>query len=423
MLDVDGPRRDLGAPRQEEAQSLYTGDGKGEQRESRQLLQQAGLCCVPAAQDPLQCRGASLCLLRVQEAGLRLRAAVQTRPMRSVVSRQAPHSSTFLAYSLPLPTSHNSPRPLQSLLLSQTLAFEQFTDHWSLLIGWSCTDARIQFRHVDALEAKVRELEQANSNTRTRTLTQYSPAPPQAERSLHASETAQYYTAIPRPSQSARDVDAGQSGIAAKDGILSSPSSPPSQESRRRYGKSSSLHFALNVKASATAMAQGDDLGRDGSRRLSASSLHAPGLDAQSAPFHADGVEDADDDEEDYMISTSGPCLAMSQLLPHRHLAKTLFAKYFEAIHPIWPFLLEAEPRELFSHTWTSEEPPDPLWLVHLNLIMCLGCEHHEADGNDHPFQGSGATGSGKDFYQRAQNMSTRTRLPQAASGCCKRCC
>ena len=112
-------------------------------------------------------------------------------------------------------------------------------------------------------------------------------------------------------------------------------------------------------------------------------------------------MEDADFDQVDHLTSSTGPHKPMSQLLPHRHIAKALFAKYFEAIHPLWPFLLEVETRELFSQTWTSEEPPEPLWLVQLNLIMCLGCQHHEMDGNDR--MESDATSSGKDFYHRAQ--------------------
>lgn len=148
-------------------------------------------------------------------------------------------------------------------------------------------------------------------------------------------------------------------------------------------------------------MTEGDGSGRDGSRNSSVSNLPPPGREAQSDSSHIDDGEDADDDDEDYLISNPGPYAPMSQLLPHRHLAKTLFAKYFEAIHPIWPFLLEAETRELFSHTWTSEEPPEPLWLVQLNLIMCLGCQHYGAEGNDHLV--FDAIGSSKDFYHRAQ--------------------
>ena len=146
-------------------------------------------------------------------------------------------------------------------------------DHGLLFIGRGFADARKHFRHVDALEAKVRELEQATCDTRTRTLNEYSPVPSQTERSHDVSETTQYSLAGPRPPQSARNFDSGRSSIAAKDSTLSSPSSPPSRESRKLYNKSSSLHFALNVKASAKAMAPGSNLEPDGSKRLSTSSF------------------------------------------------------------------------------------------------------------------------------------------------------
>ena len=278
----------------------------------------------------------------------------------------------------------------------------------------------LKLRHVDGLEAKVRELEQDNSSRRTRTHThtyahtQYPPAPSQAERSQHAPENAQYHSTIRHSSQAARDIDIGQSSIPIKDGTHSFPPTPPSRDARRRYGKSSSLHFALHVKVSATAMAEDDGLGRSGSKSLSGSKLHASGLEARSASFRTDDMEDADDDEVAYLVSNTGPYKSMSQLLPHRHLAKTLFANYFEAIHPLWPFLLEAETRELFSFTWTSEELAEPLWLVQLNSIMCLGCQHYGTDGSDHlDFD---ATSSGKDFYHRAQeyvyaNASTASSI------------
>lgn len=115
--------------------------------------------------------------------------------------------------------------------------------------------------------------------------------------------------------------------------------------------------------------------------------------------------EDADDgEEEEWLVESTGQSSGMSQLLPHRHVARTLFEKYFEGVHPIWPFLLENESRELFTHTWTSDEPPEPLWMVQLNLIMCLGCQQHESQaGGISQLSGNDATSSGKDFYQRAQ--------------------
>lgn len=84
-------------------------------------------------------------------------------------------------------------------------------------------------------------------------------------------------------------------------------------------------------------------------------------------------------------------------------MAKVLFDVYFEAIHPIWPFLLEHESRQLFSDTWTSDLPPNPLWMVQLNLIMCLGCQHHEGERDGVGLYGFNAMISCKDFYERAQ--------------------
>lgn len=275
------------------------------------------------------------------------------------------------------------------------------------------THALFKFRHVDALEAKVKELEQANSSNSSRTHThththtyphtQSSSGPSRIERSQRTPESAQFHSTRRHPLQAARDINVGQSSVPIKNGTRSSPQFPQPQEARRRYGKSSSLHFALHVKASATAMVEDDESGCSGSRSSSGSNAYVSGLELPSASSRTDDLEDADEDEVDNPVSKTGPYKPMSQLLPHRYLAKTLFAKYFDAIHPLWPFLLEAETRELFSHTWTSEELPEPLWLVQLNLIMCLGCQHHGTDGNDHlDFD---ATSCGKDFYHRAQDF------------------
>ena len=148
-------------------------------------------------------------------------------------------------------------------------------------------------------------------------------------------------------------------------------------------------------------MFEHNEPGRSTRGTLSGSNIHASGLETSSGSSHTDEMEDADFDEVDYLVSKTGQYRPMSQLLPHRHFAKTLFTKYFEAIHPRWPFLVEAETRELFFRTWTSEEPPEPLWLVQLNLIMCLGCHYHGMDGSDH--LDSDASSSAEDFYHSAQ--------------------
>lgn len=109
-------------------------------------------------------------------------------------------------------------------------------------------------------------------------------------------------------------------------------------------------------------------------------------------------------EEEEWLLESTGQSPGMSQLLPHRRLAKILFEKYFEAVHPIWPILFETESRERFDQTWISDEPPEPLWMVQLNLIMCLGCQQCESEVDSaYKLSGNDATGDGKEFYHRAQ--------------------
>ncbi|KAL8935904.1 MAG: hypothetical protein Q9216_005203 [Gyalolechia sp. 2 TL-2023] len=222
--------------------------------------------------------------------------------------------------------------------------------------------------HVDALEARVRELERSSQAPSDH------PDPPNPPPSSGAG------TPWPHTNGDSSRTSSLPAEVEAR-----SSTSPLTNRHRRRYGKSSSLHFALNVKASATAMSE------DSHQDEAASSPNAQ-------------VEDADDPEEEWLLDATGHSPGMSQLLPHRHLAKSLLDKYFEAVHPIWPFLLEHESRELFIHTWTSDEPPESLWMVQLNLIMCLACQQYEseADGTRKLFVDD-ATTSAKDFYQRAQ--------------------
>ncbi|KAL8718896.1 MAG: hypothetical protein Q9225_004021 [Loekoesia sp. 1 TL-2023] len=223
-------------------------------------------------------------------------------------------------------------------------------------------------RHVDALEAKVRELERSGQSLHERPdVSQDSP--------LSVIGTS--------PQEGNTNGTRGNFNINGSVADASSSSLP--HGAKQRYGKSSSLHFALNVKASAIAMSERSD--------------HEQSPSSQNGD--AGGAEDV---EEEWLVEYSARSPGMSQFLPHRHVAKVLFEKYFEAVHPIWPFLLEHESRELFSQTWTSEEPPDPLWMVQLNLIMCLGCQQFESETDGSSKLASfDATGSGKDFYQHAQ--------------------
>lgn len=192
------------------------------------------------------------------------------------------------------------------------------------------------------------------------------------------------------------DSDGGEGYDPKKDDASNSPIS----ETRRRYGRSSTLHFALNVKASTTAMTDGNRSSSQGRRTSSVMNEDEDDLGDQSASSQ---ISDVDDEEEEFVVPSSGPLSSVSQLLPHRHIAKILFDKYFEAIHPIWPFLLEGESRDLFNKTWACDEPPQPLWIVQLNLIMGLGCQHCEGGSDNETLSEIDVLASGNDFYRRAQ--------------------
>ncbi len=88
--------------------------------------------------------------------------------------------------------------------------------------------------------------------------------------------------------------------------------------------------------------------------------------------------------------------------LPVQNIARSLLESYFQAIHPIWPFVDEGFVRSQFDQTWSSGQPQHPLWIAQLNLILALGCQSFEAKpGEDPPL--SNIYHAGEDFYQRAQ--------------------
>ncbi|KAL8833378.1 MAG: hypothetical protein Q9176_008006 [Flavoplaca citrina] len=222
--------------------------------------------------------------------------------------------------------------------------------------------------HVDALEAKIKELENLPPLLSSR-----SDAP---NTSPHSSTDTTWQQGINR--------GIGHTAPVPADTVTDLSLPQPSHRPPKQYGKSTSLHFALNIKASATAMSEN-------------------GTEDATSPVERLG--DADDgEEEEWLLESRGRSPGISQLLPHRRLAKILFEKYFEAIHPIWPILLESESRECFNQTWVLDEPPEPLWMVQLNLIMCLGCQQCESEVESaYKLSGNDATTDGRAFYQRAQ--------------------
>lgn len=92
--------------------------------------------------------------------------------------------------------------------------------------------------------------------------------------------------------------------------------------------------------------------------------------DALPEPHHGNGRE----------LTSKGYLKSMFQSLPQRLMAQLLLERYFSTVNPIWPLLLENKSRNLFSRTWESEEPLDPVWIAHLNLDFCLACQSYNGN-------------------------------------------
>jgi hypothetical protein len=90
------------------------------------------------------------------------------------------------------------------------------------------------------------------------------------------------------------------------------------------------------------------------------------------------------------------------EFLPQRHVATTLLQNYFTVIHPIWPFLIEADTRAQFDKTWTSDEVPSAVWIAQLNLIFALSCQLYESNDGG-PL--TNLYDAGRQFYLRASGF------------------
>lgn len=261
----------------------------------------------------------------------------------------------------------------------------------SLLIHQIC------YRHVDALETKIKQLEHENSLCHNPLIHSNSAAPPQPwspalVSSAAPSDTPNHPTTAP-------------------------PSTSLPGQLPKRYGKSSTLHFALAVKASATAIVEHREPLANGDQDPPASYplINDPQARDRSSLF--DETEDVYEYEDEGPSSKVRRYQEMSQLLPHRQLAKYLFDRYFEAVHPIWPLLLEFETRDLFARMWTSDEPIEPIWLVQLNLIMGLGCQYCTVADRDRLPSSFDPQTFGEDLYSRAQDYVLANAFTESSIG------
>ena len=70
------------------------------------------------------------------------------------------------------------------------------------------------------------------------------------------------------------------------------------------------------------------------------------------------------------------------QYVPQRMVAKALVDRYFSFVHPVWPLLIEEPTRRKVDQTWSSDEPPEPLWMAQLNLIFALACQLYNSEAD-----------------------------------------
>jgi Fungal specific transcription factor domain len=176
------------------------------------------------------------------------------------------------------------------------------------------------------------------------------------------------------------------------DGMVSYARSPPQQgRPTSFFGPSSTFNFVMKMKTA-------NDVSPTGTHAHTSPSAHP------SRKRPRDEMEHDDDERARKFLTTAHHEFFA---LPQRHVAKFLLDKYFTAVHPVWPFLIESETRTHFDQTWSSDSPQSSMWLAILNLIFALGCQFCEdaQQGNmaevpiENPLQ------AGAEFYHRARGF------------------
>lgn len=173
------------------------------------------------------------------------------------------------------------------------------------------------------------------------------------------------------------------------------------------YGTTSTFHFAMNVKASA--IDEDGELGRGPRLARGEPANTRRGRDVLPSQRTPQPHTYQDSNSGKFSLSRS-----QFQYLPQRHVANSLFERYFTAVNPIWPFLLEDTTRRRYEDTWSADGPTSEIWSAQLNLIFALGFEFWDEDITTR-LPSRSAVDVGKEFYMRARtfvlenafNMST----------------
>ena len=93
----------------------------------------------------------------------------------------------------------------------------------------------------------------------------------------------------------------------------------------------------------------------------------------------------------------------------NRSQSKYLIDKYFEAIHPIWPIVIESESRQLFHETYMTLSSSEPGGAALLCLMMSLACQSLEEKTESEKIASFDAMDTSENFYHYAQSYTYPT--------------
>jgi len=181
---------------------------------------------------------------------------------------------------------------------------------------------------------------------------------------------------------------------------------PPATQQDGAFGDSSTFNFALQMQAS-TAEEKCNPSVMGGVTSTVAPVLGGEVSDARPITTGFGAAETRKNEEQqahDELVAALRSYLDQSafQYLPQRHVAVALLNKYFIAVHPIWPFLGEEITRKNFEQTWSSNDPPSPMWMAQLNLVFALACQFYDSEEST-PL--ADIYKAGKQFYQRGNGF------------------
>lgn len=191
-------------------------------------------------------------------------------------------------------------------------------------------------------------------------------------------------------------------GLSATDGMVEySAASPLGFHVVDGFGESATFHFALTMTASR-------DLGTGIGPKIDTISPIPPhsGHQGRDQSEGMINISSTHTRLEEHILDQDTETALKSYInqsslenLPRRDIATSLIDKYFNVIHPIWPFLAEETVRHDFEKTWTASEVPSEIWMAQLNLVFALACQLYDSD-DAAPL--ANVYEAGKMFYLRA---------------------